>query len=187
VSISTRRGDDGTTGLRHGARVAKDSERIEANGAIDEAQAALGLARCEAPGSDLGDEIAGLERALWVVMAEVATLPGDRDKSVPGVSSVTEEMLEALDQRVAQLESHQRMPTGFVLPGDNRLSAALDFARSVVRRAERRAVGLGLEQSSQVVPYLNRLSDLCWLLARFCETEHLMARPATERASRTKE
>ncbi len=176
VSISTKRGDDGTTGLLHGGRVRKDSARIEINGAIDEAQAALGLARAEVRGSRLDDELAGLERGLWVVMAEVATAPRDRRRLVAGATLVTGEMVDGLDRRVHELEVSEAMPAGFVVPGQSRTSAALDLARTIVRRAERRAVALRIGEGSQVVPYLNRLSDLCWLLARSAEQEHLTAR-----------
>jgi cob(I)alamin adenosyltransferase len=186
VSISTKRGDDGTTGLLHGGRVRKDSARIEINGAIDEAQAALGLARAEVRGSGLDDELAGLERGLWVVMAEVATAPRHRHKLVAGATLVTGEMVDGLDRRVHELEASKAMPSGFVVPGQSRPGAALDLARTVVRRAERRAVALRIGEGSQVVPYLNRLSDLCWLLARSTEQEHLKARGGRVRTPRAK-
>ena len=117
MSISTKRGDDGTTGLLHGGRVRKDSARIEINGAIDEAQAALGLARAEVRGSRLDDELAGLERGLWVVMAEVATAPRDRRRLVAGATLVTGEMVDGLERRVHELEAAAAMPSGFVVPG----------------------------------------------------------------------
>jgi cob(I)alamin adenosyltransferase len=176
VSISTKRGDDGSTGLLYGGRVQKDSTRIEANGAIDEAQAALGLARAEVRGSELDDELVGLERGLWVLMAEVATAPRNRSKLTPGATLVTVEMVEALERRVHELEAAGAVPSEFVVPGQSRVAAALDVARTVVRRAERLAVSLRSDAQSQVVPYLNRLSDLCWLLARSQEQEHLAAR-----------
>jgi cob(I)alamin adenosyltransferase len=178
VSISTKRGDDGTTGLLHGGRVRKDSARIGTIGAIDEAQAALGLARAEVRGTDLDDELAGLERDLWVVMAEVATAPRWRSRLVEGRTLVTAGMVDALERRVHELEASGSMPSEFVVPGQTRASAALDLARTVVRRAERMAVALELGDGSHVVPYLNRLSDLCWLLARTSEGEHLTVRSA---------
>ena len=184
MTISTKRGDDGTTGLLHGGRVRKDSARIETNGVIDEAQAALGLARAEVGGSKLGDELAGLERGLWVVMAEVATAPRNRRRLVGGATLVTGEMVDALEQRVHELEASGTMPSEFVVPGQSRPSAALDLARTVVRRAERKAVALRMGDGSHVVPYLNRLSDLCWLLARSCEQEHLTAHAARVKAPR---
>ncbi|MGO9962090.1 MAG: cob(I)yrinic acid a,c-diamide adenosyltransferase [Acidimicrobiales bacterium] len=178
MSISTKRGDDGTTGLLHGGRVRKDSARIGTIGAIDEAQAALGLARAEVRGTDLDDELAGLERDLWVVMAEVATAPRSRSRLVEGRTLVTAGMVDALERRVHELEASGSMPSEFVVPGQTRASAALDLARTVVRRAERMAVALELGDGSHVVPYLNRLSDLCWLLARTSEGEHLTVRSA---------
>jgi cob(I)alamin adenosyltransferase len=184
VSISTKRGDDGTTGLLYGGRVRKDSARIETNGVIDEAQAALGLARAEVRGSKLDDELAGLERDLWVVMAEVATAPRSRHRLVASATLVTGEMVDALERRVHELEALGATPGEFVVPGQSRASAALDLARTVIRRAERKAVTLGLGNGSHVVPYLNRLSDLCWLLARSSEREHLTARALRVRAPR---
>ena len=186
MSISTKRGDDGTTGLLYGGRVRKDSARIEINGAIDEAQAALGLARAEVRGSKLDDELAGLERGLWVVMADVATAPRHRRKLVEGVTLVTGEMVDDLERRVHELEASKAMPSGFDVPGQSRTSAALDLARTGVRRAERSAVALRSDEGSQVVPYLNRLSDLCWLLARSTEQEHLKARAGRVRTPRAK-
>ena len=186
MSISTKRGDDGTTGLLYGGRVRKDSLRIEANGAIDEAQAALGLARAEVRGTPLDEELVGLERGLWVLMAEVATEPRNRRKLAAGATLVTMEMVDALERRVHELEASGAVPSEFVVPGQSRASAALDLARTVVRRAERLAVGLRLESSSQVVPYLNRLSDLCWILARSEEKDTLTARGAGVRTRRAK-
>lgn len=187
VSITTKRGDGGTTGLLFGGRVRKDSVRIETVGAIDEAQAALGLARAEVRGEELDDELVALERGLWVLMAEVATLPEKRSKLVDGQTLVTEAMVDELETRVHELEAASQMPSEFLVPGQNRASAALDHARVVVRRAERNAVSLGLEGASMVVPYLNRLSDLCWLLARAVEQDPLTARASGVRARRAKE
>jgi cob(I)alamin adenosyltransferase len=196
VSISTKRGDSGTTGLLYGGRVRKDSGRIECNGAVDEAQAALGYARAvvRATGAggpaDLSPEaldglLVSVERDLWILMAEVATSERHRPKLTAGTSLVTLEMVEALTDRVHALEALQVMPKEFVVPGENLASAALDVARTVVRRAERLAVGARLGESSAVVPYLNRLSDLCWLLARAVESEHLAARTAAPAPTRS--
>jgi cob(I)alamin adenosyltransferase len=177
VRIYTRRGDDGTTGLLYGGRVPKDSPVIEANGAVDEAQAALGLARAEAePGSEVDRLLVEIERDLWVLMAEVATAPENRGKLEPGASSVTDEMVSALEARIDDLTGRFEMPTQFVVPGQNRLSAALDVARTSVRRAERLVQRAGLPRQSAVGRYLNRLSDLVWTMARWQEGEHLTAR-----------
>jgi len=176
VKIYTRRGDDGTTGLLYGGRVRKDSATIDLNGAVDEAQAALGVARAEADrGSELDELLIGLERDLWVLMAEVATAPDNRHKLTPGVSLVTEDMVAALEARIDALDERFEMPTEFVVPGQTRLGALLDVARTVVRRAERLAPTVVIE-GSYVGPYLNRLSDLCWTMARWQEDEHLPSR-----------
>jgi len=177
MRIYTRKGDDGTTGLLFGGRVSKNSSRIETNGAVDEAQAALGVARAEArPGSELDDLLVGLERDLYVLMAEVATAPENRRKLTPGTSLVTTEMVDALEARIDQLSERTAMPTEFVIPGANRIAAALDVARTAVRRAERVAVSEPIE-GSLVNTYLNRLSDLVWTVARWQEgDEHLEAR-----------
>ncbi len=169
MKIYTRAGDDGTTGLYFGGRVAKSAEPVEVNGAVDEAQAALGWARSlSESGSRLDELLITLERDLWVLMAEVATLPANRHKLVAEKSLVTNEMIERLEREIDALSSEIEMPKEFVVPGENRLSAALDVARAVIRRAERVAVGYPLE-NSLVTPYLNRLSDLAWTMARWAE------------------
>jgi cob(I)alamin adenosyltransferase len=180
--IYTRKGDDGTTGLLYGGRVRKDAPAIEANCAVDESQAALGLARAEAePGSELDELIVGLERDLWVLMAEVATAPQMREKLRPGRSLVTLEMIDALEARIDELAERFDMPAEFVVPGQNRVSAALDVARTAVRRAERLLIRAPPAEGSLAVPYLNRLSDLLWVTARWQEGEHLTSRPARRR------
>jgi cob(I)alamin adenosyltransferase len=169
VRIYTKKGDDGTTGLLYGGRVRKDSPRIELNGAIDEAQAALGMARADSgPGSELDVLLVSLERDLYVVMAEVATAEENRAKLKAGSSLVTAEMVAALETRIDELSTRTAVPKDFVIPGQNRWSAALDVARTVIRRAERLAVAEHFE-SSLVVAYLNRLSDLVWMMARWQE------------------
>ncbi len=169
VKIYTRHGDDGTTGLYFGGRVPKSAAAIEVNGAVDEAQAALGWARSMTEAtSSLGELLITLERDLWVLMAEVATAPVNRKKLVAAKSLVTSEMVERLEREIDRLSEEITMPREFVVPGENPLSAALDVARTVVRRAERIAVGLPLDESF-VVAYLNRLSDLVWTMARWAE------------------
>ncbi len=187
VKIYTKTGDDGTTGLLYGGRVAKDSHVMQVTGAVDEAQAGLGLARAEAAaGSELDSVLTQLERELYVLMAEVATDPSHRSKLVEGTTLVTAEMVGALEAQVDRLLARFEMPSDFVIPGANRASAALDLARTVVRRAERLYVAAPIEGSS-VGPYLNRLSDLLWAMARWTEgNEHLLARSAPRgRRSRT--
>jgi cob(I)alamin adenosyltransferase len=178
AKIYTRKGDDGTTGLLFGGpRVAKDSPVIEANGAVDEAQSVIGLARADAvPGGELDTLLIEIERELWILMAEVATAPANRRKLTVGKSLVTAEMVQALEGHIDALNKRFEMPTDFVVPGQNRLSALLDVARTVVRRAERLVVTALADIDSQVGPYLNRLSDLLWTMARWQEGEHLLSR-----------
>ena len=176
MRIYTRAGDDGTTGLLYGGRVRKDSPVPTACGDVDEAQAAIGLARAGAdPGSELDLLLVGLERDLWVLMAELATAPEHRDRLVAGRTLVTEEMVAALEPVIDDVTGRFDIPKEFVLPGQTPGSAALDLARAVVRRAERSALAVAAPGSS-VVPYLNRLSDLLWTLARWQEGRMLPAR-----------
>ena len=175
VKLYTGKGDDGTTGLLYGGRVRKDSPSVEANGAVDEAQATIGLARAEvARDSEVDLVLIGVERDLWVLMAELATLPENRGKLVPGSSLVSAEMLRALEATVDELGTRFELPAEFVIPGQNRLSALLDVARTVVRRAERLALGV-VPPDSFAVPYLNRLSTLLWVMARWQEGGHALA------------
>lgn len=184
--IYTKHGDDGTTGLLYGGRVAKDDAAIQLAGAVDEAQAALGLARAEAgPGSELDAWLVALERDLWVLMAEVATGAGQRHRLVAGATLVTPAMVSGLEARIDDLLGRFALPAEFVVPGQDRLSAQLDVARTVVRRAERLCLSWSAAGPDPAGPgcslvgaYLNRLSDLCWAMARAQEGEHLLARPA---------
>ena len=168
MKIYTRKGDDGTTGLLYGGRVPKDDPRPAAYGDVDEAQAFLGLARAEAErGSELDDLLVHLERDLWVLMADLATEEVNRHKLTAGASLVTPAMVEALEERIDAIAARFEAPTEFVVPGESKVAALLDVARTVVRRAERHA--LAVAAGSHVVPYLNRLSDLLWTMARWQE------------------
>jgi cob(I)alamin adenosyltransferase len=171
--IYTRRGDDGSTGLLYGSRVGKDSPGPDAYGAVDEAVSSLGLARAEAErGGELDGLLIRLQRELFVVGAELATAPENRGKLEPGVSLTTEAMVTALEPLIDDITTRYEPPREFVLPGENRVAAALDVARTVVRRAERQAVAAaraGWLDDSFVVPYLNRLADLVYTLARWQE------------------
>ena len=176
MSVDTKKGDDGTTGLLFGGRVRKDSPTAEAVGDVDEAQAAIGAARAEAErGSELDGLLLDVERDLYVLMAELATAPDNPHKLEAGRTLVTPDMVDALGATTDRLAERFEMPSDFVLPGDNRRSAALDLARAVARRAERHAVTVAVDGSS-VVPYLNRLSSLLWALARWQEEAHLLAK-----------
>jgi cob(I)alamin adenosyltransferase len=176
MRIYTRKGDDGTTGLLYGGRVRKDAPAPTAYGEVDEAQAVLGVARAEAAaGSELDELLVRVMRDLWVLMAELATDPANRHKLVPATSLVTDEMVEGLEPLIDDITARFEAPTEFVIPGQNRISALLDLARTVVRRAERQCLAAAAE-GSHVVPYLNRLSDLLWTMARWQEGDYLPAR-----------
>ncbi len=175
--IYTKKGDDGTTGLLYGGRVRKDSWRIELNGAVDEAQAAIGVARAETvAGSEVHERLTSLARDLYVLMAEVATAPETRHKLAAGSTLVTVAMVAGLEAGIDDLLVRFDMPSDFTIPGENRVAAALDLARTIVRRAERIAVAEPVA-GSYVVAYLNRLSDLLWAMARWQEgPEHVLSR-----------
>jgi cob(I)alamin adenosyltransferase len=169
MPLFTGKGDDGTTGLLFGGRVRKDSAVIEAAGAVDEAQAAIGVARAGAQrGSEVDELLVSVEHDLYVLGAELATAPANRAKLVADTTLVTATMVAKLEQVIEDIGARFPMPTEFVLPGQDPMSAALEVARTVVRRAERLVVPVAAEDS-QVVPYLNRLSSLMWAMARWQE------------------
>ena len=190
--VATTKGDDGTTGLLYGgARIGKDDPRAEAYGTIDEAVAALGLARAnlglKRRTGTLGPSLGGLaalilriQRELFVVGAELATNPDAWDRLQDGQTRVSEAMVRDIERDLVELERNIEMPREFVVPGETLTSAALELARTILRRAERRAVALqrdGLVPGPHLVPYLNRLADLVWVLARAAERAE--SRPAT--------
>jgi cob(I)alamin adenosyltransferase len=176
VRIYTRKGDAGTTGLLYGGdRISKADLRTDAYGSTDEAVSALGLARAaigsltDRTEARLAELILRLQRELFVVGAELATHVDRRDRLEPGVTLVNAEMVSALEREIDDLERVVEQPKEFVLPGESMTGAALDLARTTVRRAERRSVALaeaGALPDSQVVPYLNRLADLLFVMAR---------------------
>jgi cob(I)alamin adenosyltransferase len=182
--VATGRGDDGSTGLLFGGpRVQKDDPRTEAYGTIDEAVAALGLARAELgtkdqygvlnqPLADLVEIILRIQRELFVVGAELATTPDAWERLEDGRTRTSAGMVDGLTSLLEDLERRIEMPREFVVPGETRTSAALELARTILRRAERRAVALGradLLPGPHLLPYLNRLADLIWVLARAAE------------------
>jgi cob(I)alamin adenosyltransferase len=184
-AVATGRGDDGTTGLLYGGRIAKQDPQTEAYGTVDEAVAALGPARFELSAAGLAELAASVlrwQRELFVVGAELASNPAARDRLADGVTRVSEDMLAGVEAELARWEARIEMPREFVVPGETRASAALEMARTVLRRAERRVLvlhGHGALQSDWLVPYLNRLADLIWVLARAAEqAEQQHATPA---------
>lgn len=172
--IYTGTGDDGSTGLLFGGRVSKADPVAEAAGAIDEAVAALGLARALSEEPALAAELLDLQRELFVVGADLATNPTGRGRLEPGVSLVTADMVGRLEARIDELVAAHPLPNAFVVPGANPVSAAVDVGRSAVRRAERRVVALhdaGGSVNDDLRRYLNRLSDLLFVAARIAAGE----------------
>ncbi len=178
MRITTKTGDDGTTGLLFGGRTPKDGPRPTAYGEVDEAQATLGVVRAQAA-PELAEIVLHVQRDLWVVMAELATGVEHLDKLTDGQNRTTEAMVTALEATMDDLAARFDPPTEFVVPGESAVAAALDVSRTVVRRAERAAVGAMAGQDSWAVPYLNRLSDLLWTLARWQEGESRTTRSVT--------
>jgi cob(I)alamin adenosyltransferase len=174
--IYTRKGDDGTTSLWYGGRVAKSDPRTEAYGALDEAASALGVARSLCGESDAEAELAGdilrLQDDLFIAGAELATAPEAGDSLVDGVSRVTPEIAAELEELIDRYMSRVELPPKFVIPGGTRISAQLDLARAILRRAERRAVALDGDEGAvtpELLRFLNRASDAAYAMARFAD------------------
>ena len=169
MKIYTRKGDDGSTSLWYGGRVLKSHPRTEAYGTLDEANSALGLARAICDDTELADDILRLQRELFVAGAELATAPEASAQLEPGVSRLEPSMVEWLEERIDSYMGRVELPPQFVIPGGTDLSARLDLARTILRRAERRIVELeqaGELEGSAVEPYINRASDLVFAMAR---------------------
>ena len=172
MSITTGHGDGGETGLLYGGRVAKDDLHTEAYGSLDEAISALGLARSLTDSPARAERILELQRELFVVGAELATGAGHRADLERHFNVVTPAMADALEREIHDLEARVPLPGGFVIPGGTPVGAAIDLARTLVRRAERRTVSLQREggvENPEVLRYLNRCSDLLFMLAREAE------------------
>jgi cob(I)alamin adenosyltransferase len=172
--IYTRTGDDGATGRLYGGRVSKADPAVEVSGTVDETVAVVGLARALSTDRRLKEGLLELQRELFVVGADLAADPGARDRLEPGVSLVTDAMVERLETWIDELVLAHPLPQAFVVPGANPVSAVLDVARAVARRAEREAVAMreaGGIVTEPVLRYLNRLSDLLFVLARVAAGE----------------
>lgn len=174
MSIATRTGDDGTTALMYQRRVPKTHPRVEACGAIDELNAALGVARAGATDKWIAGELLTVQQQLITVMGELATTQQDLERYVrDGFTLVTATMTEKLDVLVKQIESQKISFKGWATPGATPLAAALDMARTTCRRAERQVCKVretGDSINPEIIVYLNRLSDVLWLMARWVET-----------------
>jgi cob(I)alamin adenosyltransferase len=176
MSIATKTGDDGTTSLLFGRRVSKTDPRIATNGALDELNAALGLARAHAREELVQAPLLAAQKELVNAMGEIAVLPEDRARyREKGFTPLSQRSVEDLDRLIAELEErHVISFRHWATPGATVESAFLDVARTVCRRAEREVValaGTGAELNPVLVRFLNRLSDACWLLARYVETK----------------
>jgi len=169
MSIATKTGDAGETSLMYGRRVAKTDSRVEAYGSVDELSAALGVVRATADSALVAEQILAIQKELVTVMGELATGPEDLERYVKsGFSLTSTAMVDRLTNAIDELEKDKNLyGKGWATPGETPLAAALDLARTICRRAERRVAVL--ETNPEVLRYLNRLSDLCWLLARFVE------------------
>jgi cob(I)alamin adenosyltransferase len=175
MSIATKTGDTGTTGLMYNRRVSKAHPRIEACGCVDELNAAIGCARAKAEHEFVGGQLLAVQKDLVILMGELATLVEDLPRYVKdGFSHITPELTVKLDELVHMIESQKISFRGWAMPGDTLTSAALDLARTVCRRAERSICALHEAhelQNPQILVYLNRLSDALWLLARWVEAQ----------------
>ena len=175
MSIVTKTGDGGTTGLIYSRRVPKNHPRVEACGTIDELNSALGMARASSQEKFIGDNLFWIQKSLVDVMGEVGVQTEDLPRYVKdGYAQVTPEMTARLEGLVREIEAQNVSFKGWATPGATPVSAALDLARSICRRAERRVYDLqatGELPNAEILIYLNRLSDLLWLFARWAETE----------------
>lgn len=175
MSIVTKTGDTGTTALMYGRRVAKNHPRVEAYGTVDELNAALGMARALATESFIADNLLAIQKELIVLMGELCVQPEDLNRYFSdGYLPVTAEMTAKLEEIIGGVESQNISFKGWATPGATTSSAALDMARTICRRAERRVCELkihGEVHNAETVIYLNRLGDLLWLLARWVDTK----------------
>jgi cob(I)alamin adenosyltransferase len=175
MSIATKTGDDGTTALMFKRRVLKCHPRVEAYGSVDELNTAIGMARATAEHAFVRDNLLAIQKDLIILMGELATLVEDLPRYVKeGYSIVTPEVTAKLDQLVRQIEAEKVSFKGWATPGATLNSAALDVARTTCRRAERRICALqeaNQLQNTEIIIYLNRLSDALWLLARWVESQ----------------
>lgn len=174
MSIVTKGGDKGTTAVMYGRRVSKSDKRVEAYGTVDELNAALGLVRASAAHDFIRSHVLGIQQDLVILMGELATGVEDLPRYVQdGYALVTPALTLKLDALVKEIEAQSITFKGWATPGATMNSAALDVARTVCRRAERRVCALQESnqlQNAEIIIYLNRLADLLWLMARWVET-----------------
>jgi cob(I)alamin adenosyltransferase len=176
VKIYTKKGDDGSTSLWYGGRVPKHHRRTAAYGSLDEACSALGVARalCGAEQAELAADVLRLQDDLFVAGAELATAPEAAGRLEDGVSRTTEAMVAELERLIDRYMDEVELPPKFVIPGGNQLSAQLDVARTIVRRAERHISPLneaGDLAAETVIHFVNRASDLVYAMARWADVD----------------
>ena len=175
AKVTTGTGDAGYTGLLGDERVPKYDPRPDTFGTVDEATSALGLARAMTQHQQVKDIIYTIQQELYLLMGELATTPENYEKM--GLR-MTNEHVKRLEQVEETLKQEVEIPNKFIIPGDTPDGAALDLARTIIRRAERMTVKLlhdGVIQNTEVVRYLNRLSDLVFILARYIEVKSSLA------------
>lgn len=175
MSIATKTGDTGSTALMYGRRVSKTDPRVAAYGTVDELNAALGTVRATVHEPFIAEKVYAIQKELVPLMGELAVAEEDRERyALGGYKFVDAPMVEALTAHIDELEKNHRITyEGWATPGATPGAAALDVARTVCRRAERHVVALGetgAPVNPEIIRYLNRLSDLCWLWARWAET-----------------
>ena len=177
MSIVTKTGDGGETSLMYGRRVRKTDGRVEAYGCVDELTSALGLARALCGNEFIAEQVLAVQKELITVMGELATGADDMERyRKDGFHTTTAAMVDRIGAVIIEVEKDKTLyPKDWVIPGKSAGSAALDLARTTCRRAERKVVevaGTGAGSNPEILRYLNRLSDFCWLLARYAE-QHL--------------
>jgi cob(I)alamin adenosyltransferase len=180
MSIATKTGDDGTTALMYGRRVSKTDVRVAAYGTVDELNASLGFVRATVGAPFITDAVLAIQKELVTLMGELAVANEDRERYAKGGFKFVEApMVDVLTSIVDEIEkNHQVTYDGWATPGATLGSAALDLARTTCRRAERHVIALresGQDVNPEIIRYLNRLSDLCWLWARWLETHRAEA------------
>jgi cob(I)alamin adenosyltransferase len=174
MKIYTKKGDDGTTGLLYGGRVPKDDVRTNVYGTLDETVSALGVARAGGLTPRVEEIVIRIQREMFIVGAQLATSQDNQSKLQEGISKVTPEMALQAEREIDELLEEHPLPNEFILPGETMGSAGLDVARSTVRRAEREAAAMdrqSLVPDPEILRYLNRVSDLLFVLARYHEAE----------------
>jgi cob(I)alamin adenosyltransferase len=177
MSIVTKTGDEGETSLMYGRRLPKNNPRSEAYGAVDELTSALGLARASCDDKFITEQVFAVQKDLINVMGELSTLPEDRQRyAKDGFQIVDAKMVDRIGAVIVDLEKDKSLfPKDWVIPGEDPVSSALDLARTVCRRAERHVAALN-DPNPEILRYLNRLSDFCWILARLIEARHKRTR-----------